>query len=345
MNTRLHTWTWVAWLIVTLIALSATRNLFYLTLILFCLLVNYFILEASFQKGAYPLSLLRFGLMICGFSTVFNLLTSHNGATVIFSLPQAWPLIGGSYTLEAAVYGLTNGLVLFGILLVFTIFSQVLPVRRLIRLVPRVFFPVAVVTSIAVTFVPTTIRQFHQIKEAQLIRGQRLKSLGDWLPLIVPLLVGGLERALQLSEAMTSRGFASSSPAPGKQSSRLVMVSGLLLVTAGWILGSWSGKESLGLGLIFSGLLLLLGALWWMGRQIPHTNYTREVWQAGDGIVLLGSGVLVFVLLSSFAGLTILGSLYYSAYPVLQWPDFDPWIGSALLALCFPAYIMSLGKK
>ncbi|HWQ83126.1 MAG TPA: hypothetical protein VN363_01090, partial [Anaerolineales bacterium] len=169
MNTNLHTWTWVAWLATALIALSATRNFYYLILILVCLLVIYFVIEGSVEKSAYPLSMLRFGLMICGFSTVFNLLVSHFGETIFFSLPQAWPLIGGAYTLEAAVYGLTNGMVLFGILIVFTIFSQALPVRKLIRLIPRAFFPVAVVTSIAISFVPTTIRQYHQIKEAQLL--------------------------------------------------------------------------------------------------------------------------------------------------------------------------------
>lgn len=344
MKPLLHTWTWVAWLLATLVALSVTRNLLYLALIVFCLLINYLILESSFRSGAYPLSLPRFGVMICGFSTVFNLLISHNGETVLFSLPQPWPLIGGRYTLEAAVYGLTNGLILFSILLVFTIFNQVLPVRMLIRLIPRAFFPVAVVTSIAATFVPTTIRQFQQIKEAQLIRGQRLKSLSDWLPLIIPLLVGGLERALQLSEAMTARGFASSRLGPGKQSSRLVMVSGLLLATIGWVMRSWSGKETVGLGLIFAGLLLLMGALWWMGHLIPHTNYTKEVWQTGDGIVLLGLGILGLVLFTPLAAVINPESLYYSAYPVLRWPDFNPWIGLAFLSLSLPAYTMSLGK-
>ena len=192
MKLRLHTWTWVVWLVASLIAISVTRNLFYLTLILVCLFVVYFSLESSTEREAYPVSLLRFGLVICGFSTLFNLIISHFGETVFFTLPERWPLIGGSYTLEAAAYGLTNGLVLFGILSAFTIFSQALPVRSLIRLIPRAFFPVAVVTSIAVTFVPSTIRQFYQIKEAQLLRGQRMKRLGDWLPLVMPLLVGGL---------------------------------------------------------------------------------------------------------------------------------------------------------
>src|SRR4030043_1151670 len=92
----------------------------------------------------------------------------------------------------------------------FTVLNLALPVRDLISLIPRAFFPVAVVTSIAVTYLPTTMRQFQQIREAQAGRGHQMRKLRDWLPLLMPLLVGGLEHAMQLAEAMTARGFASS---------------------------------------------------------------------------------------------------------------------------------------
>src|SRR4030065_1354430 len=94
-------------------------------------------------------------------------------------------------------------------LLSFMLLNLALPVRDLLRLIRRAFFPVAVVTSIAVTYLPTTLRQFQQIREAQAVRGHQVRSLRDWLPLLMPLLVGGLEHAMQLAEAMTARGFAS----------------------------------------------------------------------------------------------------------------------------------------
>ena len=47
----------------------------------------------------------------------------------------------------------------------------------------------------AITYVPETARHFQRIREAQAIRGHRLRGLRDWRPIVIPLLVGGLERA------------------------------------------------------------------------------------------------------------------------------------------------------
>lgn len=344
MNAHLHTWTWFAWLVITLIVISVTRNPIYMVVILMCLLVIHFVLKASPLGKTYPISLINFGLTICGFSTLFNLLISHSGETVFFSLPAHWPLIGGNYTLEAAIYGLSNGMILVNILIAFAVFNQALPVRQLIRLIPRAFFPVAVVTSIAITFVPNTIRQFYQIKEAQLIRGQRMRGLSDWLPLVMALLVGGMERALQLSEAMTARGFASSGPGHTRLAARLAMLAGLLLVTAGWILLNEPAWQALGWGIILVGVVLLSGALWWVGRQNRRTTYPRETWRLSDTLVLAGIGVLGLALLFPLEVINQ-KSLYYSVYPLFRWPQFDPWIGTALLVLVLPAYLIGLKKE
>src|SRR5690606_17850288 len=98
----------------------------YLVVILICLLVIHFVLKASPLGKTYPISLIKFGVMICGFSTLFNLLISHSGETVFFSLPERWPLVGGNYTLEAAIYGFSNGMILFNILMAFAVFNQAL---------------------------------------------------------------------------------------------------------------------------------------------------------------------------------------------------------------------------
>src|SRR4030043_448637 len=114
----------------------------------------------------------------------------------------------------------------------FTVLNLALPVRDLISLIPRAFFPVAVVTSIAVTYLPTTLRQLRQIREAQAVRGHQVRSLRDWLPLLMPLLVGGLEHAMQMAEAMTARGFASPRSVVGGRQfhPRLFMLVGMILL-------------------------------------------------------------------------------------------------------------------
>ena len=125
---------------------------------------------------------------------------------------------------------------------------------------------------------------------------------------------------------------------------RLVMVAALVLATVGWIMRTWSGKESIGLGMIITGILLLMGAFWWVGRQIPHTNYQNESWRFGDVIILGGICLLGLALFFPFEWIDR-ASLYYSAYPLLEWPHFDPWIGTALLALSLPAYEIGRGKS
>ena len=63
------------------------------------------------------------------------------------------------------------------------------------------------VTSIAITFVPQTVTRFTEIREAQALRGHRVRRIGDLLPLIIPLLAGGMERSMDLAEAMEARGY------------------------------------------------------------------------------------------------------------------------------------------
>jgi energy-coupling factor transport system permease protein len=97
-------------------------------------------------------------------------------------------------TLEALVYGAINGLVLSGFFAGFLVVNLALPARALLRLVPRAFYPLAMIMTISVTYIPATRRQFVQIREAQAVRGYRPTGLRSWLPLLMPLLVGGLER-------------------------------------------------------------------------------------------------------------------------------------------------------
>ena len=242
----------------------------------------------------------------------------------MFTIPGKLPLISGAVTLEGMVYGVTNGLVLTGMLASFTVLNLALPVRDLISLIPRAFFPVAVVTSIAVTYLPTTMRQFQHIREAQAIRGHQMRTLRDWLPLWMPLLVGGLEHAMQLAEAMTARGFASSTPMKHGLDiyPRMSMVLGLGLLATGW-LAQLGSAGIWGLVLIISGSLLIIGGLWYLGRQSPRTAYHRPRWRWQDYLtVIIAVGVIALSVLP-VPGLDR-ETLYYEPYPSLSLPTIQP---------------------
>jgi len=337
-------WAWVGWLIVTLVILSITRNPLYLLLILMCVLFVGLALRQAGSDIPTPFSLWKMALWIILLATVFNAITSHYGETVLFTIPGNLPLISGPVTLEAMVYGATNGLVLTGMLASFTVLSLALPVRDLVSLIPRAFFPVAVVTSIAVTYLPTTLRQFKQIREAQAIRGHQMRTLRDWLPLWMPLLVGGLEHAMQLAEAMTARGFASTRQVTGVKQvyPRIIMTLGLVLLALGWI-AQLGGAGVNGLAVILTGAFFILGGLWYLGRQSPRTIYHRAGWSWQDWLTLvIAMGVLAICVLP------VPGygreALYYTPYPSLTLPPFNPLLGMAMLGLTMPG-ILIINRK
>jgi energy-coupling factor transport system permease protein len=332
----MHAMAWVTWLGTVLVALSATRNPLHLLTILLCLAIVDVSVRAHEDASYSPISPLQFAAVVIPLSGLFNALTVHFGDTVLFRLPDTLPVIGGAITLEALVFGMINGLVLTGILTAFATLNRALPIRSLLRLIPRAFHPVAVVISIAITFVPVTLRQFQQIREAQAIRGHRLRGLRDWVSLFLPLLVGGLERAFRLAEAITARGFAAAdSAAPGGMV-RLSIVGGLAALLVGWMLRLMNVLALLGLALMLTGAGAILMPIWVLGRRVPHTRYRQEQWTGPDWDVVAGAAVVLAAFVAP--GLDR-SALFYQPYPALQMPPFDPLVGLATLGLLVPAFV------
>ncbi len=340
-----HAGAWLIWVGASLVILSTTRNPWYVGLVLVWIAV---VRAAGRSRivgvAPIPLSIVRFGLIVVNFSAIFNALTVHFGQTVLFSLPDIVPFFGGTVTLEALVYGAINGLVLTGLFAAFTVFNQAVSIREMLRLAPRAFFPVAVIAAIAVTFVPVTLRHYHDIRQAQLVRGHRLAGWRDWLPLVIPLLVGGLERALQLAEAMTARGFANSEGGSHDTGTRLAVLLGLGLLLAGWLLRLVGGFATAGPVVLLAGAGLIAGTLWLVGRRTPRTSYRPQPWTGYDWVMVAGATVPALAFAAAWPGLDR-SSIFFYPYPQLQWPTFDPWLGLATLGLLGPAWpIVRLAK-
>ena len=343
----MHSLAWLTWLVAAVAVLSATRNPLYLLLAAGCLVLVGAALPEEPSRLPRPFAAWKFGLLLLGLAAGFNALTSHYGDTRLFTIPGRLPLVSGDVTLEALVYGATNGLALAGLLGAFWVLGQALPVRALVGLIPRAFYPLAAVATIAVTYLPATLRQFQQIREAQAVRGHALRRLRDWLPLFMPLLVGGLERALQLSEAMTARGFASQGkPVVStlqRAWPRLVMLAGLLLLAGGWLLrlaggAEWAGWLAPGLGVGLIGF-----SLWATGQRYPRSTYRPPPWRIKETVTLAGALVVLAVLWLPLPGLGS-ASLWYTPYPMLRLPPFDIRLGIALLGLLGPLVEMQ-GKR
>ena len=331
----LHPLTWVMWLTAAMVALTVTRNPLYLAVTLLCVaMVFAFIVPDADAPRGVVIAPWRFGLVVVTLSAIFNALMVHVGTHVIVMLPAWLPLIGGPITLEALLYGALNGLALTGLFVAFGVLNRAVSVQAVLRLAPRAYYPVAVVTSIAVTFVPTALQQMQQIREAQMVRGNRMRGVRTWLPLVVPLLEASLERSMQLAESMMARGFVSAGSGPELRD-RLLLLTGLVAIVAGWLLQIVWAQTWAGALLLLTGTGLLAAGLWLAGRRHPHTVYRQDPWHLRDALVIAAALAVVLVYLAPLPGIDR-ATLFFYPYPTLSAPGFSLAIGAGTLGLLAP---------
>jgi energy-coupling factor transport system permease protein len=325
---------WLIWVLAMAMLVTVARNPLY-TLIL--LLVARLVTAAwgTFQ-GGLPLPFWRSAALILLLSTAINVLFVDTGATVFGRLPEHWPLVGGAMTMEAAVYGAHNGLILLALLAAFMALNALVPAGELIRLAPRAFYSLGVVLLITLTYVPETVRHLNRVREAQAIRGHRLRGLRDWQPLLIPLLIGGLERAMQLAETMVARGYGATDGNEQPVAVRLALLSSLVALLVGWLLALWWGWP--GYVLLLAGAAVLIILIRQLGRSVRHTIYRPSRWQKQDTLLL---ATVVLPLSLAFLPSPLLDhtTLFYSPYPQVTLPSFDPLFGVALACLALPALL------
>jgi energy-coupling factor transport system permease protein len=345
---------WLLWALTVLVAASLIRNPLYIVLLLLVVAITDTTMVATRGNRRLP-SPLTFAKIALPLAILFNALVVHVGDTILFRLPDGLPLIGGAITLEAIVYGLLNGLTLTLIFAGFSVFNEITPSHELVRLAPRAFHEAGVVLSIALTFVPQTTRSLQRIREAQAVRGHRLRGLSDWLPIVVPLLVSGLERSMGLAEAMVARGYGSVRSRSQPLRLQMLLILGLLSLLGGWL--GWvffrpivpSAEHALGptpLGptailaalAIVGGGALIVATLWLAGRHAPRNRYRLRHWSVADSLVTLGC-ILTLAAITLPLPFADTATIYYAPYPALTLPAFDPWIGMLLLGLLGPVLV------
>jgi energy-coupling factor transport system permease protein len=330
---------WLLWALTVLVTASSARNPLYVAILLLVAMVVGATCAVEDRQRA-PLSPLHFGMIAVPLSALFNGLTVHFGDTLLFTLPDWLPLLGGAVTLEAIVFGAVNGLTLTVIFSSFSIFNAVTPVRDLIKLTPRAFHEAGVVLSIALTFVPQTARSLRSIREAQAVRGHRVQGLRDWLPIVVPLLTSGLERSMGLAEAMVARGYGAVSDQGQPLHRQVLLAMGLLVLLAGWLLVLFRpSRQLIGTGVMALGALLIGIVVWLTGRSVSHTVYRARRWSYGDTATLAGCVLTLAVTITQRE------ALHYSPYPVLSAPSFNPLVGLGLLGLIAPALVETISDR
>jgi len=337
-----HTITWLVWLCAAALLTLSNQQPLQSVLLILATGTVFDIASRRHPLGKSWGTFLRVGIWAWLLTSAFNLLSTHAGQIVLFSLPKTWPLIGGPITLEALLYGLANGASLFAVLLVFATFNLVINQHRLLRWIPGGLFQAGLVTSIALTFVPQMVGGLRDIREAQRVRGHKVRGIRSLVPLFVPLITTGLERSLTLAESMEARGFGgivAEYPATSHRMVHLISLLGLLASLAGLVWRTLRPTEQWpGFALLSLGLILMVATLYLQSKRVKRTQYRRELWRRRDTLVTAASAASM--LLTVYVKAQHPLAMWYYPYPPFSlWPTFTSLIGLAAALLAVPSFL------
>ena len=284
-------------------------------------------------------SLARLASIFAAIGALFNLLTVPVGDRVLVEIPAGIPIVGDVLTLNALVYGLLSGLALVVLVLVGTTLGAVLDWAALLRLLPDRLTNLAVAGTVAFVFVPQTTIAFREIREAQAARGFRFRGPRDLVPILVPLLAGGLERAVTLAEALEARAFGA--PRPDSASAagwrNIAIALGLASgVTGGYLLATGASRSAL-IALIGGGVALTAAALDRRGGRVRRTRYRSADWGRSESIVACASLLAIGAVVAAASRMP--EALRYEPYPRLGLPAADPLLLIGLGVLLVPAWV------
>jgi energy-coupling factor transport system permease protein len=193
---------WLAWTLGAAAVTLADRNPF-VQLLMLLVIGNLWLVYRGKAAALYW----RAGLLLAILPVLFSVALSRYGAHVIVSLPPI-PVVGGHWTLEALLFGISSGIALLLTVGVFALLHATVRSADVLQVLPPPLYRLGSVVGLALTLVPQTIRSAGRINEARRLRGGR----SGWrsVPmLLVPLLLTTLESSLQYAESLDARGFGS----------------------------------------------------------------------------------------------------------------------------------------
>jgi energy-coupling factor transport system permease protein len=142
-------------------------------------------------------------------ATAITTLASHTGAHPFLVLPVGIPVIGGSLTLEAVLFGAASGLGIAAAVLAAAPLSLVLQPHELVDALPAALARTGAAVGTALNLIPGIARSAGEIRDAQRMRGWRPRRIREWPDLAVPVVLTALEGSITLAEAMEARGYGS----------------------------------------------------------------------------------------------------------------------------------------
>ena len=146
------------------------------------------------------------GLLLIG---LMNPMFNHYGVTMLYYVESS----GNWITLEALVYGLILGGVMFVVIQWFSCYNKVMTTDKFVYLFGRIIPALSLVLSMALRFVPRFLTQLKVIRNGQkamgrdVSEGSLLNRIKYGLQMLSILITWALENAIETSDSMRSRGY------------------------------------------------------------------------------------------------------------------------------------------
>jgi len=314
-NRFLHSGAWWLWAILMAAIAAGTTNPIYLfSIILVVLLV------VKYRKSDAPWSksikgFIYAGILIVVIRTFLVIVTPDIfGDTLLFTLPEiqlpsifAGIKIGGSIKANTLYFSFKQGLRFATILICIGAAQSLASPYRLLKSVPAALYEIGLSIIVAMTFAPQLAQDTKRVREAQFLRGRKIKGIRSFAKIIVPVLEGAMERALNLASSMDSRGYGRKihQTKVKKNLTNIFMLLGLLGIIFGLsgLLGVFS-QTNIGFLNLFLGLFLAIFTLWFAGKNASRTKYRADRWEIPEVLVVF-SAILGLVALK-FSGINIL---------------------------------------
>ena len=192
---------WVVGALIVALTISNPLSSALVIVVSWCVLVRRHVSERQLRPFAIGLGIM--GIV----SVVINGVLVHEGATVIGYVPAWVPLVSGAITVEGFLQGGSIALALIATISAAATLSVVVDPTDLADSFPRSLSRVGAALGAALNMVPAMAASYRSIKEAQQFRGWRPRGVRAMIDIIVPVLLGAIERSARLAESMEARGF------------------------------------------------------------------------------------------------------------------------------------------
>jgi hypothetical protein len=222
------------------------------------------------------------------------------------------------------------------VFLAFAVFNGAVSPYRVLRLGPAALFHAGLVVTIGLRLLPATVEDLRRLREMRALRGSA-GGLRELPALVVPAIIGGLERAMRFAEAMEARGYASPPPLP-RVARAAGVASAPLTLAAGWVWLYSPGRGLLALGLfgLAAGGLGMWAAL--ASRARRTTRMRPEPFPPADRLAVAGSTVMIATAIAARATGRV--DLVYNPFASLAAPSFEPAALILFLSALWPALLL-----